>query len=611
MSSQYYSSSRSVILAETATLERLLNAYLRELMVAPEEFVADKQKLAQLPGHISEQLLRQGLPLRLVLPKSFIIIWGAISYLSPIGLHKFGECFWRSAHEINANLITISRQELATLLLSEISSHDEGSQTPAERMATLRKHIENSIEKTALYVDQRLNYDQPWLDLEDEDRFLAAEQALLFGHPFHPMPKSSDGFSAADLDRYAPELGASFALHYFALAPQLVREDFLPGSIDQVIPRRVIEQTRDCLSPAQREWRLLPCHPWQAAYLYRQRNVQALIAAEQLSYLGPLGETVYPTSSVRTIFHTEHPFFFKLPLSVRITNFIRINPLEHLQRSIDVSRAVSKARDYAATPDFTVLLEVGFRTIAPGQCQEAEREQLMAQFGVLFRECPPITGAAAPMVVAALLEPCPHTGEPLVTRAIKRASGNDAINATAINSWLTRYVEISLIPLLRLFIHTGISLEAHVQNSMIVLRHGWPEHLYVRDLEGGSISRARGLGSQMCGNQIHEESPALYLDEQAWHRLKYYVLVNHFGHLISTLAHYGRADEYRLWQVVRDTVSAEAARDHDRAARRYLEELLEGPELPAKANLLSTFHQRGERPLYINIPNFLRRTEAQ
>ncbi|MEW6732314.1 MAG: IucA/IucC family protein [Acidobacteriota bacterium] len=597
-------------MAETATVERLLNTYLRELVVAPAEFVADERLLAQLPNHISEQLLHQGLPMRLVLPKSSIIIWGSIIYFSPIGLHKFGDSFWRSANESNASSITISRLELATLLLSEISNNEPGLLTPAEHINVLRQHIENSIEKTALYVDQRLNYNQPWLDLEDEDRFLAAEQALLFGHPFHPMPKSSDGFLPEDLDRYAPELGASFALHYFVLSPQLVREEFLPGSINHVIPRRVIEQTKDCLNSAQRDWQLLPCHPWQATFLYRQSNVQALIDADELSYLGPLGETVYPTSSVRTIVSTEHPFFFKLPLSVRITNYIRINPLEHLQRSIDVSRAISTVKAYAATPNLTVLLEVGFRTIAPRHWSEADQQQLMAQFGVLFRERPPITGAAAPMVVAAILEPCPHTNEPLIIRVIKRANGNVAINSTTINSWLRRYVEISLIPLLRLFIHTGISLEAHVQNSLIVLHDGWPKHLYVRDLEGGSISRDRAVGSRLCGKQIDEQSPALYDDDQAWHRLKYYLLVNHFGHLISTLAHYGRVDEYQLWQVVRDTVSAKVVQEINGVGRRYLEELLDGPELPAKANLLSSFHQCSERPLYINIPNFLRGTEA-
>lgn len=68
------------------------------------------------------------------------------------------------------------------------------------------------------------------------------------------------------------------------------------------------------------------------------------------------------------------------------------------------------------------------------------------------------------------------------------------------------------------------------------------------------------------------------------------------------LGHFGPADETMLWRRVR-SVLAQARLDLGEAARAYLDDLLGAATLPAKANLLSCFRRRGERPLYVDIPN--------
>jgi siderophore synthetase component len=52
-----------------------------------------------------------------------------------------------------------------------------------------------------------------------------------------------------------------------------------------------------------------------------------------------------------------------------------------------------------------------------------------------------------------------------------------------------------------------------------------------------------------------------------------------------------------LWQVVRQLLSDRCQAD------RYAADLLRSPVLPAKANLIGRFAGRGERPLYVDIPN--------
>ena len=145
--------------------------------------------------------------------------------------------------------------------------------------------------------------------------------------------------------------------------------------------------------------------------------------------------------------------------------------------------------------------------------------------------------------------------------------------------------------MLRLFSEYGISLEAHLQNAMMAFRDGWPVRGYARDMEGTSISRARFPFL----DRLKPDSPALYDDQQAWHRFQYYVLVNHVGHVIACLARTGLTTEVALW--------GDTAERLDATGNPLARQLLTQPTLPAKANMLSSFHQHGERPAWVEIPN--------
>src|SRR5690606_11488150 len=55
--------------------------------------------------------------------------------------------------------------------------------------------------------------------------YLAAEEALLLGHPLHQDPKSREGLSDAEAEQYSPDLRGSFPLHWLAVAPSLLATD--------------------------------------------------------------------------------------------------------------------------------------------------------------------------------------------------------------------------------------------------------------------------------------------------------------------------------------------------------------------------------------------------
>lgn len=600
-------------LAEHAATERLLNSYLRETGLADPRITLEQLRALPLPSGIHEELCADGCPLRVELPRTGRLLLGTLRRGSPSGHHRYGPVLWQcSATGVPGRRVD-GALHLARILVAELASEEAEPVVRERRMDALLRHIQNSVDKTALYLDRSAQR-EPWpSDGEGPSAFLAAEQRILFGHPFHPTPKSSEGFTPSDLEQYAPELGATFPLHYLAASPELIEEDFLPGAGENVLPAAVREEAAALLTSTRGGWSLLPCHPWQVRHLHGLPGFRRLLEEQRVVHLGPLGKSVHPTSSVRTVLAEGHPFFFKLPLGVRITNMVRVNPPEQLQRSLGISRVVALLQARAPQPNFSILLETGYRALAPRDWAPEERHALAEHTAVLFRDARPCAQTPAPLVVAALLEPSPGHGEPAIMRAVRRATGvaSGPLKPSGVEAWLRRYLQVSMMPLLRLFIEEGLSLEAHVQNSLLTLKDGWPERFHVRDLEGASLSRdraaARGFHDAGCLTETHS---ALYDDTEAWQRLAYYFFVNHLSHLLVTLALHGPSDEPRLWKVVRNVLESNALSLRATGGAPYLEALLDGPTLPAKANLTSRFRERGERPLYLDVPNPIREQEV-
>jgi siderophore synthetase component len=603
------SADKSIMLAEAAAMERLLNAYLRETETFNPTIDPDHPAWMGLPASVREVIHEQGVPMKIELKVTGRTIWGAIRYLSSFGHHRYGSAFWVE-EDVKGEAICRRLQnaiEMAGILLREMAAHHAKSGDGDNRVRLMLDQIHNSVRKTEQYVRSRLQSDRSLWDFTGEERMLAAEQSLIYGHPFHPTPKSAEGFEPDDLSRYAPEMGASFSLHYFAVDPELVEETLLGYSDETLFPDPVLEAAKRKLAPERQHFKLLPVHPWQAQHVKQWPPVQQLIRTGQLIDLGEQGNRVYPTSSVRTVWDPTHAFIYKLPLNVRITNFVRVNPPEQVQRTVDAGRVLARLNEQIPYAGFTVLLEAGYRTLSLKEATPEERKRLAESLAVIFRENPLFQSdeefvQAAPTVVAALLEQPPSAGEAPIWEAVRLSAKMEQAQPelSHVQKWLKQYLKISLVPILWLFLEHGVSMEAHVQNAMVTIQDGWPVHFYVRDLEGVSISRER-VGKNLLSD-VADDSPALYSDREAWHRLKYYVFVNHLGHLIHTLAFHSQGGEVSLWQTV-----GEVLRDSGLFAaserKPYLMDLLEGKSLPAKANWISCFQKRGETPLYVDIPN--------
>ncbi|OCA84979.1 IucA/IucC family protein [Pseudobacillus wudalianchiensis] len=569
-------------LAERATAERLLNAYLRENNLFD-------------PRRSNNQFV-------LALENSGRQVLGSLRYWSPIGHHAFEDVFYEREE---SGLIVITERRVIELLIEELAYLENDRELRFKKAELLYRHIENSISKTALYLEQALNHSP-----KEAFTYLNSECSLLLGHPFHPTPKSSEGFSESDLAVFAPELGASFSLHYFAvldkcLLEEVLMEEFL--TFEEGQSQEILSEMEQKLGERNKEYKLLPLHPWQARYLLGLEDVQTAISKGMIVDLGEFGQLIYPTSSIRTVWNKTQNIFYKLPLHVRITNFIRTNSLEQVKRTIDASKVIAHIRKNHETESFRILLEQGYRALNISESTEETNEQLIENTAVLFREGLDVLNErpdAELYVTASLLEELPGWKESELAKLIKKYEYRET-------EWLKQYLAITLKPMLKLFGETGISLEAHVQNSLVQFVNGWPVTCYVRDLEGVSISRSKAEAFQWIPGLVDENSPALYSEEEAWFRFTYYVVVNHIGHLVSCLGKVDHSDEWKLWQVVRSVLLEIERTASSHSLKAYAQRLLQSPTLPAKANLISRFQECGETPLFVDIPNPIFESEGK
>ncbi|USB31594.1 IucA/IucC family protein [Paenibacillus sp. YPG26] len=566
-------------LAEQSALTRLLNAYLREVHGTP---VTGNRLELELPFTRRMMLLE-------------------FSHISAGGHHRYVfPLTGRDANE-EREVYSLNSRNAIEWLLAEVGASDSDTLTAVGRIADLRNQIYNSIDKTTFYVLQRLQHDQqqsPGGAVEYQNySVLRSEQSLLFGHPFHPTPKSSEGFTEDDLRRYAPEMHASFQLTWFAVHPELFREEWLEGSALKSDWQNEEDKRQEEIkalyqlhgrnaedTAALTSYRLLPTHPWQSEYLLQQAKVRSWIQSGKLKFLGSLGPEQYPTSSVRTVWSPEQSFYLKLPIHVRITNFIRTNNEEQYKRSLDAARIWAAVEPAFLYPGFGILQEHGMVSLSDSTLSE--------EFTVLVRASLPGAQSRdeAWHVAASLLEDELSAPEYLPLSRI-----------TALE-WIKGYVDVYVIPILQLYAEYGISLEAHVQNTLIRIQSGVPTGCYVRDLEGVSVCRNKAEESGWVNHTIGEDSPVLSDSEETWKRWLYYNVTNHLSHMVAAVSRSSHTEERELWRETAQALSTQAE-NRVPSLQAWINRLIDTPALPAKANLISRFHQHGEQPLYVDIPN--------
>ncbi|WP_272040123.1 IucA/IucC family protein [Paenibacillus sp. JJ-100] len=593
--------------ADEHSCKLLLNCYIRELG-------------SEQTDHV--QLNPDTLTYTIAFPASNVRVTGLLSYYSAMGEHEY--------LSMNCNGQTVHYRDLVRWISSEIGG-DQG--WGAELVRDFAQKVENSVANLTLYLEHASDS-----GIHD---YITSEQSLLYGHPFHPFPKSSSGFSAQDVQQYSPELRTSFQLCYIAVRKDVYAEEWVQHSDKIDLPQLLENEDWPVSKKKLGMYGLLPMHPWQYAHISRLDEVQSYIREEKILLLGSAGPLAYPTSSVRTVYVPEWDCNIKLSLNMQITNMIRTNSAEQMRRTLYASRYVWQQGCFDVESQTHIAYEIGVATC------KFEDEDLTSLFTIAFR---PIEFDPANTYVLSSLVESSQPGEP--SRLVKMLSGKrdhgDVFIRDKAQQWLSQYLACSLLPLVRAAGEKGIHFEAHLQNTLVTLEQGMPVAFIVRDLEGVSVDEqlASGFGllkeqsmarsSQAGENQVvqayeqvseqhhrgrtqgqrHEWMEASKLEasellfyprEKAWARTSYYFIVNHLGSLIHVLARDMNVPEEHYWMQVREVLEEELAR----TGNAYVEHLLTADAFLAKQNLVSCLTGISQTPAYVPVGNVMKRLGSE
>ncbi|MFF4652481.1 IucA/IucC family protein [Streptomyces sp. NPDC001380] len=580
--------------ADHAALESLLRCWVRETGVAPP------------PDGV----------LRIPVAAGAARLTAPVRHWSAAGWHRFGPALLAPAAEHEGHrdggapagaprdAVPVDAVTAAALLTREAGP------ASAADIADLAGRVADSVRRTARFLAHRRS--EPAAAARPPLPFLEGEQALLLGHPLHPTPKSREGIGGAEADAYSPELRGSFRLHWFAADRDLAAAD----SALAVPAARIAEDLLGGAAVLPPGTVALPLHPWQAKDLALRPAVRALLDEGRLHDLGAHGDPWYPTSSVRTVCRPGTPWMLKLSLGLRITNSRRENLRKELHRGVEVHRLLESglaAEWHAHHPCYDIVrdpawLGVDIPGLPPGTAGGLDTAVRLQPFGPADRVLcvaglvaerplpdPAAPGrAAAPSLLADLLHGLARrTGRPLATVAAE---------------WFLRYLDAAVLPVLWLDGRAGVALEAHQQNSLVLLdADGWPAGGRYRDNQGYYFrsSRADALDARLPG--IGTRSDTFVDDRVADERFAYYLGINHLLGLVGAFGSQRLADERLLLAALRRFLAADrtAATGSTLPAR-----LLDSPTLRCKANLLTRLRGMDElvgpvetQSVYVTVPN--------
>ncbi|MGW1268983.1 IucA/IucC family protein [Streptomyces sp. NPDC002491] len=616
--------------AQAAAVENLLRCWVRE---------------AGLPAPAD------GL-LRIPLPASGAALLAPVLYWSPTGMHRFGLPRLAGAPEQTPPVDAVM---VAALLAREtnpaagwtappadvppvtagdeawsISAADEvrpvtaGDEvrpvTADSEGVDLVARVADSLRRTAAFIGERRERPADAADL-----FLAAEQALVLGHPLHPTPKSREGLSDGDARLYSPEARGSFPLQWLAVDPSALATDSAWTEGGRPVPAAVLTARLAGRGlPLPEGFAALPMHPWQLREARRRPEVRALLDAGLLKDLGPHGPPWHPTSSVRTVHRSGAAAMLKLSLGLRITNSRRENLRKELHRGVEVHRLLRAGlarRWRAAHPGFDIVRDPAWLAV------DGPDGLPLTGLDVVIRHNP-FTPGDDVACLAGLVAPrpngprgaagvCPDAAAvprsrlASIVHRLARHTGRSVAAVAA--EWFLRYLERVVRPVLWLDGEAGIALEAHQQNTLLLLdADGWPTGGRYRDNQGYYFreSRRADLAARLPG--IGEASDTFVGDEVTDERFCYYLGINNVLGLVGAFGSQRLADERLLLAALRRFL-ADAARGPRRLRSSLPARLLDSPVLRCKANLLTRLHGLDElvgpvdtQSVYVTVPNPLR-----
>ncbi|MFZ6766595.1 IucA/IucC family protein [Undibacterium sp. Di26W] len=395
------------------------------------------------------------------------------------------------------------------------------------------------------------------------------EAQLGDGHLYHPCYRSRMGFSLEDHQRYGPEFAQPFGLIWLAIAKDLCDihalddcnySGFIQAESDTqellCLQQAITDQGRD-----NTNYYLLPAHPWHWQHSLQIQYADWL-ADGSLLYLGVGSAMWLAQQSIRSLSSlastaTKPRLNIKLPLAIANSSADRILSDHHVHNAALISQWLLQlcAQDsyLQHKARLSILAEPMGITLKPA----FSRKDRYGLLGAIWRQSPESILRDGEQVF-----PCTALNKLDSQQQLEIAPW---LATHGTEAWVSALLQSMLPPFLHLMVAHGVLLEAHAQNTLLIVNNGLPTGVAIRDLPGGlhyvaghttnetQISALRhapahrNLANASAGFAVHAISEARdYLLEV--------LLFIHLSELAHRLERHHGFSEKNFWQLASQTV---------------------------------------------------------
>ncbi|WP_079477624.1 IucA/IucC family protein [Halobacillus salinus] len=421
------------------------------------------------------------------------------------------------------------------------------------------------------------------------------EQWVIQGHTIHPGSRTRMGLTDEDVKTYAPEWKGQPRV-----IPIAVRDGFFHKT--GASPRDKLFEEYPEIEHAfyergidPEEYELIPVHPWQWKHTIQVHYEEAIKRGDIIA-LDRVGIDMAALISFRTLapLHGRKKHHIKTAVNVQMTSAVRTVSPAATKNGPTLSKVLPRVFEEMPHP-ITVMKETA------GIHYDKGEPFLQKNLSAILRENPERTLEVEEVAIpaAVLVADSPFTEQLVMEDLMKHQQ-------TTAARFIRQYANVLLPGLLTLITKYGISMEAHLQNVVVVFEDAVPKRAVLRDYGGVRVMNNR-LQS-FAKTEIDPSTNLLTEDPQELINIFSHALLhNHFGEMIVALSRKLDIDEASLWAPVIDVVreTYEALRKETPHAAED-EQLLHAETLPMKSLVKMRLSDRYTDNMYVQINNPLR-----
>ncbi|MGK7231218.1 IucA/IucC family protein [Streptomyces hygroscopicus] len=320
--------------------------------------------------------------------------------------------------------------------------------------------------------------------------FQEIETGMTEGHPCFVANNGRLGFGVHEYLSYAPETASPVQLIW--LAARRDRSTFTSSAdldydalINAELSERTLARFTDTLTglgldPA--DYHLLPVHPWQ---WWNKLSVSfaAEVAQRRLVCLGPGDDEYLAQQSIRTFFNTSDPskHYVKTALSVLNMGFMRGLSAAYMEATPAINdwlAGLISSDDVFRAARFSIIREraaIGYHH-RQYEAATAKGSPYRKMLAALWRESPvpSLEPGQRLATMASLLHTDPH-GASFVSALIEESGLTPA-------TWLRRYLDAYLTPVLHSFYAYDLVFMPHGENVILVIEDGVVHRVIFKDI---------------------------------------------------------------------------------------------------------------------------------